>query len=722
MSKANERFLIRGIAGLAVSAALTGGALAGGSGENVILIIDPTDAASMYLGNYYRQARNIPDANVIYLDSVAPGSYQAFVTTLQPAFVSELAARGLSAQADYVVLAPIDSFYLGASNLLSDGCFPVNRVALPSAYSLTFVSDEVLSATLASTEANRYTANSKTFVPFYSTQKYYGGAFANSDSRARQYYLGTLLGYTGFQGNSVEEIRAMIDRSVAVDGTRRPENAGGGRFYYMNNTSDPARNVRNTQFNQAIADLASVGYVGEKISGLLPIDRFDSLGILSGFAVYNIDGAGYGVLPGSFCDHLTSFAATFDDTSQTKMSRWIAKGASGTAGAVEEPCNYTGKFPHSRLHVWYAQGASLGEAWFRSLGFMPFQDLFIGDPLTRPFAYFPIVDAPALPALASGTLAFTPTGTATKPGASVVNFSLFVDGVFRQKVNRGSAFSFDTRTVPDGPHDVRVYAIDSASARHTGVWSGTLTTGNFGRAVSLTAPVTTGTLAQSMMFNVSASGWGVREVQLLSNSRVVAASSAASSSMELRGQSLGAGVSRVVARALFLDGTSAVSAPVTVNLSFDPGTPSGAPPVAYSYTKRINPGQTGVVELPAAFDTDPSAVVYESFPVLAHATVTPGIQGAYRLIRPTAGATGKETFTFRVLTPSGSSNTATVTVRYSDPCGNDFNDDGSADDFDFFDFLNALFAGQMVADINGDGSVDDFDFFDFLNHIYDPCP
>jgi uncharacterized protein (TIGR03790 family) len=68
------------------------------------------------------------------------------------------------------------------------------------------------------------------------------------------------------------------------------------------------------------------------------------------------------VLPGAFCDHLTSYAATFDSSAQTKMSRWISKGASGTSGAVEEPCNYAGKFPHARLHVFYRQGLSLGEA------------------------------------------------------------------------------------------------------------------------------------------------------------------------------------------------------------------------------------------------------------------------------------------------------------------------------------------------------------------------
>ncbi|MBL8763843.1 MAG: hypothetical protein JNM07_06200 [Phycisphaerae bacterium] len=52
-------------------------------------------------------------------------------------------------------------------------------------------------------------------------------------------------------------------------------------------------------------------------------------------------------------------------------------------------------------------------------------------------------------------------------------------------------------------------------------------------------------------------------------------------------------------------------------------------------------------------------------------------------------------------------------------CPADFNGDGSVDDFDYFDFLNGLFAA--TADFNGDTSVDDFDYFDFLNAFFGGC-
>ncbi|MBL8764943.1 MAG: S8 family serine peptidase [Phycisphaerae bacterium] len=65
---------------------------------------------------------------------------------------------------------------------------------------------------------------------------------------------------------------------------------------------------------------------------------------------------------------------------------------------------------------------------------------------------------------------------------------------------------------------------------------------------------------------------------------------------------------------------------------------------------------------------------------------------------------------------NATSNAATLTV-----CIADFNGDTSVDDFDYFDFLNALFANSSNADVNNDGSVDDFDYFDFLNALNAGC-
>ncbi|MBL8764718.1 MAG: DNRLRE domain-containing protein [Phycisphaerae bacterium] len=62
-----------------------------------------------------------------------------------------------------------------------------------------------------------------------------------------------------------------------------------------------------------------------------------------------------------------------------------------------------------------------------------------------------------------------------------------------------------------------------------------------------------------------------------------------------------------------------------------------------------------------------------------------------------------------------------ITYDLGPACAADFNHDGSVDDFDVFDFLNAFFQNHYLADFNRDGSVDDFDFFDLFNVLYDPC-
>ncbi len=56
------------------------------------------------------------------------------------------------------------------------------------------------------------------------------------------------------------------------------------------------------------------------------------------------------------------------------------------------------------------------------------------------------------------------------------------------------------------------------------------------------------------------------------------------------------------------------------------------------------------------------------------------------------------------------------------PCPGDFNHSGSINSQDFFDFLNAFFAGDPAADVNHDGQISSQDFFDFLTAFFAGCP
>jgi hypothetical protein len=114
----------------------------------------------------------------------------------------------------------------------------------------------------------------------------------------------------------------------------RPQRDGGrhepdGTFYFMDNDADPARNVRANQYNSAASNIIARGGNAEVLDGIIPTGRHDCLGIMTGAANPAIDAGDFTIWAGAFADHLTSWAGMFDNAAQTKMSRWVVKGASG---------------------------------------------------------------------------------------------------------------------------------------------------------------------------------------------------------------------------------------------------------------------------------------------------------------------------------------------------------------------------------------------------------
>ena len=644
--------------GAVVAALLTAAPLtAGGTPENAFLIVDPANAESMYVANHYLAMRDVPRVNALYM---APGAanYAALAAANVKGFLGALENKDIGEHIDYVVIPPGGSFYVPGGGYVQDGCSPVTRFATPFGYMLARQTSTLLAGGLNSLYANEFWGNSWNPRAFDSSQGWLNGV-ASGDPSAKRYFIGALLGYTGFGGNTTAEIVALIDRSVAVDGT-----LPAGTFYFMH-TTDPARSgPRHGDYPNAVSQLALLGGSGSLLFANLPLTHHDALGIMTGFAADDIDNADLSLLPGSFADHLTSYAATFDDSSQTKMSRWISKGASGTCGEIEEPCNYAEKFPSARLHVEYCAGLSLGEAWFRSLEAVPFQGLFTGDPLTRPWARFPTVSVSAPGGAVSGTLALTPVVAATAAGAAIASVELLVDGVLWDTRAAGESFALDTTALAEGWHELRVLATDDAAVRNVGRWVGGLEVDNAAPALTLTCSLSSGDLATDFPLSVAATGGAVAELRVLHNGRVVAAAASAAALLSVHGQNLGAGPVRLQAEARMSDGSLARSAPLDLTIAYAPGTPAASAPLAYSYSKRVLREQAFVVELPASFgDALPSATFTLLVPP-AQATLLATPAGPYRVFQPSAGANGVDSLTFQVATPGGSSTVATVELDY----------------------------------------------------------
>jgi hypothetical protein len=320
----------------------------------------------------------------------------------------------------------------------------------------------------------------------------------------------------------------------------------------------------------------------------------------------------------------------------------------------------------------------------------------------------------------SGVVQFSASASTPIPGAGIAGLDLLVGGVVRDSIANGGTFTLDTRDLPDGPIDMRVAAFDDTRVNTQGRWLGTLLVDNRGRSATLTPTSgATGNLATAFSFQLSGAGGGISELRLMHGSRVVAAAGATPADLTVFGQTLGAGPVDLHAEALFADGRTARSADVYLQIDFLPGSPAGAAPVAFSHTKKVLPDQPFVIELPAAYDTDPASASYSLLSQPAQATVYAGT-GAFRVMKPQPGASGMDTFTFQVQTPAGMSNVATVTLVYStcDPC--DTNCDGTIDAFDIEPFISLLLGGGQPCapcsgDINGDGAIDAFDIEPFIN-------
>lgn len=694
-------------------------ALAGGSPENALIIIDPSRLDAQYVANYYKNARNIPDANILYMDPGA-GDYATFVTDNLDALFGELANDGVADHIDYIVIAPPESFFVSAPGLIADGCSSVNRFSIGSAYTMAFITDEILSGGLNSQENNRYYRNGDA-VRFFDSSLTYRIGKPEESAEARRYFIGFCLGYTGSRGNSVGELLSMIDRSVAVDGT-----FPAGVFYFMQTTDGNRSSPRHGAFPATVSSIEENGGQAEHLQAVLPIGQDDCLGIMTGWASPGIETADLTILPGAICDHLTSFAGTFDTGSQEKMSLWIRRGASGTCGTVEEPCNYAGKFPHSRAHLYYLLGLSLGESIFRSLNFVPFQPLMYGDPLTRPFAHLPVVSVPDAPsAQVSGMLTLTPSATTTDPLAAILGFDLLIDGVLHSSILPGGQFVVDSAQLSDGWHDLRVLGFDDSLVKSTGRWLSAIETSNRGRSISAAVSPPTGDHSTLFTATIAASGVGAPvETRLLHNGRVVAAAQGAATSLSVFGLSLGAGHVTVQAEALYASGERVRSAPQTLNITFATGIPSPATPLAFDFTRRILPESPALIELPATHGNATLSTTYEVLSGPSQATLGPG-DNAYRLLRPDPGASGSDQITFRVVAGSNTSNTATVTILYGGPCPADL----TGDNLVGIDDLSVLLAsyGQTsgaapeAGDIDRDGDVDLVDLSELLSVYGESC-
>ena len=344
------------------------------------------------------------------------------------------------------------------------------------------------------------------------------GAGRRVSAGGRSHLLSTMLAITSGRGTSVDEGLASLRRSVSADGT-----APRGTFYFVEN-SNVRSTTREGYFDSAVAALKKGGLQAEIVSGKLPQKKNDVLGAVIGAASFDWKASGSTMLPGAICEHLTSLGGVMRENSgQTPLSELIRHGAAGSSGTVTEPFAIQAKFPLPFLHVHYARGCSLAEAFYQSVS-GPYQLLIVGDPLCRPFADAARVKVsgfdPAKEVDGTLELRASATGSQGEP-ATVDHFEVFINGLRLGIFGASEAYQLDTGRLPDGAHELRIVAVllDPLETQARAILP--LRVNHRDRSVSVEGPAS-GRLTWNQPVSISAEAEGASRVMLVHNREVLA--------------------------------------------------------------------------------------------------------------------------------------------------------------------------------------------------------
>jgi hypothetical protein len=192
--------------------------------------------------------------------------------------------------------------------------------------------------------------------------------------------LAMVLGNLGPRGLTVAEVQAQLAASVAADGSE-PR----GTVWFMVSGDQARTGPRRWAFAAAAKALTELGVAAEVRDGVLPPSGAQVAGATIGIAGFDWPASGAAIVPGAWCDHLTSTGGALQaGAGQTPFTVFLRAGAAGSGGAVSEPLNHHEKFPSAFVHLHRVRGLTLVEAVHRSMS-CPYQYLAMGDPLSRPW-------------------------------------------------------------------------------------------------------------------------------------------------------------------------------------------------------------------------------------------------------------------------------------------------------------------------------------------------
>jgi len=385
-------------------------ARAGGSGLNVIVVVNQNSPESVQLGDDYCEQRGVPPQNLLRMTNWTGGpinwSPLDFQNDLLNPLLTMVAGRGLAHQAQFVLLS-MDIPYR-----VMDGAGDVNSTT--SALFYGFKTNTAPVAGIASCSLPDNTSNSYAYSELPFNQAPPNTAVTNS-------FLAVMLTDT-----NLAAAENTLCRGVASDSTY-PTQA-----VYLAKTDDVLRNVRFVEFDNSVFE--------NQVAGNYAVTRMDTddtvftnlFGLQTGLVGFAL--ATNEFTPGAAGDTLTSFGGfILDPQGQTALLTFLEAGAAGSYGTVVEPCNYTQKFPDPVDYFYQTRGLTLAEAYYQSV-LNPFEGLLAGEPLAAPFArpgggsWSSLTNGAVL----GGLVTLNPVFTAAATNLPLAQADLFVDGTFYQ--------------------------------------------------------------------------------------------------------------------------------------------------------------------------------------------------------------------------------------------------------------------------------------------------
>jgi uncharacterized protein (TIGR03790 family) len=464
--------------------------------------ICPSTQESQCLAQYYANARGIPAVNVVGIAA----------TTTSGADVEEITKN------DYIntIETPLETYLSTATS--SDGTLLKNKIrdiVLMKGIPLKINDGSGKSVDMSVVQLfTPYVSGSFVSNPYFGADTQFTGAYRFIPNTFSQngYSLNYLV--TRLDGQSVADVKGMIDRSIAAD-------TSGQKSFVID---DSQNNTYGRAADRALADstLRSFGYkdVYDTTSAILttasiiassssttdPMIGYSSDGVhasnvpMSGNIYFNeIANNGLyanGAVANTFESYSGLSVATNNCGGQNCISNFIHAGGSGGFGEVYEPYSIAIPFENIWMPA-YARGYTWAEAAYMGVPFINWQTIVLGDPLmtinSNPFYGIPLAPTGISVLIDSGfvTVSFNPSNSnnpqvtgyvvTSSPGnivATGTNSPIVVSGL-----TNGTSYTFSVAALSAA--GTSTLATSTAVTPHVILYPFTLTTSFGGTASAL---------------------------------------------------------------------------------------------------------------------------------------------------------------------------------------------------------------------------------------------